>query len=226
VSKAYAAAPAQLGDGLGVNLRVAKSSGFSPQFIGQLRPVLQSLSERFAAPMVPVPIARPGDSDAIRELLTGIDDESDGGQSLDSPDAVIAQVGRCRTLITGAYHAAVFALSQGIPVVALVKTPYFRGKMTGLADQFGAGCEVVSLTDRAAPEHVAAAALRAWTNADVLRPTLLDAASRQALASHEAYQKLARIYRRRKASPGRRALIDWNRTPSRGNTPVRPAERV
>jgi polysaccharide pyruvyl transferase WcaK-like protein len=50
-------------------------------------------------------------------------------------------------VVAGSYHAAVFALSQGIPVVALVKSPYYVNKMVGLGDQFGAGCEIVRLDE-------------------------------------------------------------------------------
>ena len=46
---------------------------------------------------------------------------------------VIERVGECRVVVTGSYHGAVFALAQGIPVVALVKSPYYVNKMAGLA---------------------------------------------------------------------------------------------
>ena len=58
------------------------------------------------------------------------------------------QIARCRVVITGSYHAGVFALSQGIPVVAIVNSDYYSSKFIGLADQFGGGVEIVDLKDK------------------------------------------------------------------------------
>ena len=71
------------------------------------------------------------DVETLRELLAGLGD-SDGGASLETPQLVIDRVGECKVVVTGSYHGAVFALAQGIPVVALVKSPYYVNKMAGL----------------------------------------------------------------------------------------------
>ena len=49
--------------------------------------------------------------------------------------------------MTGAYHAAVFALAQGIPVVCLSNSPYYLAKFQGLEDLFGVGCTIVTLSE-------------------------------------------------------------------------------
>ena len=42
-----------------------------------------------------------------------------------SAEQVVRMAGRCRTVFTGSYHAAVFALAQGTPVVAIAASPYY-----------------------------------------------------------------------------------------------------
>ena len=102
---------------------------------------------------------------------------------------VIEQAGRCRIVITGAYHAAVFALSQGIPVVGLASDDY-SAKFLGLQDQFGLGCETVSLGAQDASERLAAAAERAWQSAEKVRLPLQEAARRQVALSQGAYERI------------------------------------
>ena len=62
-----------------------------------------------------------------------------------SPWALARQVGRCRIVVSGAYHVAVFALAQGIPVVGLSSSRYYDDKFEGLAAMFGTGLELVRL---------------------------------------------------------------------------------
>ena len=67
---------------------------------------------------------KPGESDvrSIRRLLNGDDKTSHDDEPLDDPIRIVGQVRRCRVVVTGSYHPAVFALSQGIPVVALAQS--------------------------------------------------------------------------------------------------------
>jgi colanic acid/amylovoran biosynthesis protein len=102
---------------------------------------------------------------------------------------VIKQITRCRIVVTGAYHAAVFALSQGIPVVGLAKSPYVVQKFLGLADQFGTGCQLVFLDGSDLYQALLAAMEKTWMCADELRSSLQEAALRQIGASRRAYQK-------------------------------------
>ena len=45
-----------------------------------------------------------------------------GWQRFDSPMQMIRKIQRCRLIVTGSYHPAVFALAKGIPAIALVKS--------------------------------------------------------------------------------------------------------
>jgi polysaccharide pyruvyl transferase WcaK-like protein len=190
-------APAQVSrPGLGVNLRVARSTDIDAGLVPAIRSVVQDAARRLGAPLVPVPIAFHASADdpgTIRELLAGLEDDSDGGRRLETPREVIEQAGRCRIVVTAAYHAAVFALSQGVPVIALAANEYYRLKFQGLADQFGVGLEMVDLQSASLRQDLAAAIERTWDAADALRPKLRQAASRQVERIASAYQRVGQI---------------------------------
>ena len=102
--------------------------------------------------------------------------------------------------MTGAYHAAVFALGQGIPAVCLDGSSYYHAKWEGLVDLFGDGCRVVSLADREWEARLAQAIGVAWTEADALRAPLLAAAARQVDAGRRACARIAALSSRREAA--------------------------
>ena len=112
-----------------------------------------------------------------------------------TPADVVRQIGRCRSVVTGSYHAGVFALSQGIPIVAVTKSSYYDQKFAGLADQFGAGCHVVDLRVPGWPERLRSLVVAAHADADATRDQLLDAASHQVEQGRAAYARLAPLVR-------------------------------
>ena len=193
VEIAYEAREKELGQAVGINLRVASYSNVNGSMIDVLRPVLHKFAGRHNVPLIPVPIAFhawANDHVSIRQLLQGFDDHSDGGITLDTPLKVIRQVGRCRIVVTGAYHAAVFAMSQGIPVVCLSASDDYTAKFLGLEDQFGLGCETVFLGAPDASERLADAAERAWQLAEKVRLPMQEAARRQIALSQGAYERI------------------------------------
>ncbi len=194
IELAYEQRAPELGTGIGVNLRsAAYSEVSSANIIETLRTVLNEAAKKYGAVLVPVPISfHESESDVrtIQVLLAGHDNGSDGGQALDTPLKVIEQARRCRVVITGSYHSAVFALSQGIPVVSLARSAYYTDKFLGLADQFGTGCEVVLLDDEQLRDKLMAAIDRAWQSAEQVRPQLLAAAARQIEKGHAAYRRV------------------------------------
>jgi hypothetical protein len=165
---------------------------------------------RLRARVLPVPIShRHGGLDVktSRVLLAKLDPTSDGGATLRTPRSVIEQVGRCRVVIAGSYHAGVFALAQGIPVVGLVNSSYYADKFLGLAGMFGTGCEIVRVGERAFPRRLAEAIDRAWAAAPRVRSVLVAAAAEQIELGREAYRymlalpKAGRIQARRQTQP-------------------------
>ena len=197
IELAYQNRNVEYGHGIGVNLRIARYSDIEPGFISSVRKALQTVAKQKEAPLYPVPICHhPNESDpkAIQTLLAGYDDSSDGGQSLNTPLKIVKQAGRCRVVVTGSYHAGVFSLSQGVPVVALAKSTYYQDKFLGLAEQFGIGCQVVFLNDPALESNLQVAIEKAWDSIDTVRPELLNAAKRQIDQGHEAYQQVHRLF--------------------------------
>jgi colanic acid/amylovoran biosynthesis protein len=143
--------------------------------------------------MVPLPISHvPGEADVetIR-YLTDVDDDSlDDVTPLEAVDAVIRQVQKCRLVITGSYHAGVFALANGIPTIGLAKSTYYIDKFMGLSALFGPGCETVLLEKRDFAQHLQNAIARLWSAADRFRPLLLAKTARQIELGHEAYNRI------------------------------------
>lgn len=193
IEMAYQLHTDKLGSGFGINLRATDYSEVNQNFIGQLRLILQETAKKCHVPMIPIPISRvPGEEDAetIRQLITGYDNVSDGGADLDTPFKVIEQIKHCRVVVTGSYHAGVFALSLGIPVIALAKSAYYVDKFIGLAEQFGIGCEVVLLNEADWQLRLRDAIERAWQSAEQVKPHLLAAARRQIDLGYVAYRKM------------------------------------
>lgn len=190
---AYESRSEEPGRGLGINIRFLASACTDDDDIKSIRPVLQDFARRHGVSLIPLPIAMQvytRDDLAIKQLLVGFDEQSDGGKTLDSPLKVIKQAARCRVVVTGAYHAAVFALAQGIPVVGVAKSAYFASKFLGLENQFGEGCHTILLNEPALPQRLHSAIERAWQNADRLREPLRAAALRQIESSRRSYERI------------------------------------
>jgi polysaccharide pyruvyl transferase WcaK-like protein len=47
---------------------------------------------------------------------------SSSWRKFESASAIIDRISHCRIMITGTFHGAVFALSQGIPVIGLANS--------------------------------------------------------------------------------------------------------
>ena len=139
-----------------------------------------------------------------RLLLAGHDDASDGGATLDTPQRVIEQVSRCRVVLTGAYHAAVFALAQGIPVVCLADSELYVDKFAGLADGFGTGCTIVPVRQGDLAGRLEGALAAAWDAAPRPHAPLRAAAERQAERSREAYARFFALAGRAGSARARR----------------------
>jgi polysaccharide pyruvyl transferase WcaK-like protein len=187
--------PANLArDAIGLGLRVSEYSGIGAHLAGIAGRVLRDVAGERGGGVTPVSVSlypHEADAETLRHVLG--DREPEPVSSRDS----IEQAGRCRVVVAGSYHAAVFALAQGVPVVGLSATPYYDQKLRGLADLFPGGCEVLPATERELPERLAVAVRTAWDAADERRPELLTAAERQIGAAREAYARFAPAVSRR-----------------------------
>lgn len=194
VELAYEARSNKTRAGIGVNLRVAQSSDIEPELIDTVRGVLHSAAEKYQARLVPIPIALHAYADdptVIRQLMQAPGGQPERAWAFGTPSEVIEAAGNCRIVVTGAYHAAVFALAQGIPAVCLAGNSNYMEKFAGLLDQFRTRAELLSVHDPTFKVALGAAIERAWLSADTQRPGLLAAARRQINLDRAAYQHLA-----------------------------------
>jgi colanic acid/amylovoran biosynthesis protein len=198
IELAYEERADRTGPSLGINMRVADYAGVDHTVVPAVRAVLRGAAARLAARVLPIPIShRHSGLDVMtnRALLRDIDPSSDGGATLRTPSDVIQQVGRCRLVVAGSYHAGVFALAQGIPVVGLVNSPYYADKFLGLANMFGTGCEIVRVGEPGFPEALAGAIDRGWACAQHSRARLLAASAEQVQLGYDAYRGLLMLPR-------------------------------
>jgi hypothetical protein len=181
------------GEGLGVNLRIADYSGVDKSLLEPLCQVLRDATRAYRVPVVPLPISHvPGEADVeTMRYLIDVDDDSFGdGLPLEALDAIIRQVQKCRLVITGSYHAGVFALANGIPTIGLARSTYYIDKFMGLSAMFGPGCETVLLEKRDFAQHLKGAIARLWNAAESFKPLLLANAARQIELGYEAYNRI------------------------------------
>ena len=185
---------------LGLNLRTGRRSGIDRAMIGHLRGALTAFARARGVGIVPVPIAldpEHGDMEAIGEALGSEALAAARRSAVESPRAAICATSGCRIVVTAAYHAAVFALSQGVSALCLASSDYYREKFLGLRDLFGEGCEVLSLEEPSAVDSLPGMLQETWGSADARRAALLEAAERQIRSSREAYRRLGDLLPRK-----------------------------
>ena len=189
IELAYNARANELGEAIGLNIRVSGYSNMDDSLLEKVGAVLWRVSKKHEAPLVPVPIAineEVSDVRSFRRLVKECKHPYESEASLLTPMEVITQISTCRIVVAGSYHAAVFALAQGIPTVCLANSAYYLDKFLGLANQFGVGCKVI--TDGAQiSENLEAALEDSWRQAESTRRPLLEAAARQIEAGRDAY---------------------------------------
>jgi len=197
VELAYEARSSVLGDGIGISMRMASYTDVQGRDLQQIRLVLHKTAAKFGARLIGLPTSCCGiesDQFKIRELLDGYPKAFQSPFRFESVPELIRKVGECRVVVAGAFHAAVFALAQGIPAIGLVKSEEYAIKFHGLVDQFGAGCQYFYLNDERFEEKLTDAISTAWEMAEDLRPRLLQAASNQIQLNQMAYQRLHDLY--------------------------------
>ena len=228
IELAYHARNDEIGSDIGFCLRVA---GYAPVPAGVAdligRVVRSAAAERTAA-LVPLIIAeyRSQDRRSTLPLVRGYANVIGPLPRYVHPVEIARRVGRCRVVVTGAYHLAVFALSQGIPVVALTSSAYYDNKFLGLSAMFGQGLNLVRLDDPCLEQTLATAIDRAWLTALAVREPLRARARMQIDASRAAFDRVATLTQARATVPiasphdhlASAANPVWLPTPDKGAT--------
>jgi polysaccharide pyruvyl transferase WcaK-like protein len=192
--------PTVLGNGIGVGVRLTSYTEVEKKDVERLRPVLHSMAAKHKARLIGLPTTCSGqesDQFIIAELLKGYSNTLNSSFRFESIPDLIRKVGKCRIVITGAFHSAIFAVSQGIPVICLAKSREYSIKFDGLAHQFGKGCQVLHLNDGDFPNKLATIADWLWNEAEHLRPGLLDTAQCQMKMSADGYELIRNAYENR-----------------------------
>jgi polysaccharide pyruvyl transferase WcaK-like protein len=194
IETAHSRRPANFGSAIGVNLRISWYSQVPKELIESLRRPLQEAAREVGASLLTVPISRHPDEDdsgICDQLFAGYEAIAAPEHDTTYVEGIVDEIGRCRVVLTTSYHGGVFALSQGVPVVAWLRSKYFASKMYGLANQFGVGCEVVALDEGNLEERLRTSIVAAWHSAEQVRPGLLEAASAQVASSKAAYERMS-----------------------------------
>jgi len=198
IELAYGIRSTSEGDALGINIRLADYAGILPRDTIAIRDGIRDFAGRVNCPIIGAPISLHEDEDcnALETLFPEWTEQFHSARQLTSPEDVIKVIGQCRLVITGSYHAGVFALAQGIPVVCLARSSYYVDKFEGLAQQFGTGCAVIRLGEADFTERFVQAVNQSWANRAEVRQALLHAAESQIKKSRAAYEGITRFCRR------------------------------
>jgi polysaccharide pyruvyl transferase WcaK-like protein len=181
-----------MGTDIGLCLRVADYSPVAAPVREAVGSTVRSLAAGYGARLVPLFISEYRSEDR-RSTLPLVRKHPDTIRPLGrycTPREMAAQLGQCRVLVTGAYHLAVFALSQGIPVVGLSSSRYYDDKLHGLSDMFNGGLRVERLEAPDLGLRLTSAVRTAWDRAPELRGPLRERASAQIKVGRGAYQRV------------------------------------
>ena len=180
--------------GLGVSIRRARYSGVTDEAQAAVASALRLAAQELDAELTSLPISsyeKEDDASAIGKMLqSGVE-----AGIPTTPLELIDRTRRCRVVVTGSYHAAVFALAQGIPAIGLAASEYYRSKFAGLIDLFGPDCRVVPLDLSDLSATLSHEIREAWDATPEARPRLRRAAQGQVEASNAAYRELTILRR-------------------------------
>lgn len=116
------------GNALGISIRVSNYAGIDLAAAAAIGNVLLNMAAYLDAPIVGLPVSEhAADADVLRAVLQDEQRQTDiAVDDISSPEALISGAAKCRAIVTGSYHAAVFGLAQGVPTVCLTKFRILR----------------------------------------------------------------------------------------------------
>lgn len=198
VELAYCMRKQELGTEIGVCLRVADYAPVGAPVQDAVGRIARGVAAETGARLVPLIVSEHDSEDrrSTLPLLTGFPAVARPLGRFARARALVCEVGRCRIVVTGAYHIAVFALAQGIPVVALSTSRYYDDKFGGLDSMFGSGIDIVRIDRDDVDDRLTLAMHNAWDAAPETRSVLLARAVEQIDASRLAFARAAELVER------------------------------
>lgn len=166
------------GDILGINLRVASYAGVDKAAFTVLAEALEYTRAALGGMWMPLPVDLcPTRGDAPQTLSLLAEETLSPNYRLPTvPQDLVNLVSHCRAVITGSYHAAVFALALGTPVVAFAANAYYASKFKGLKTFFGDGVLIIDPTAVGLKSTLMEAVRSQWDMPNIQREHLVERA--------------------------------------------------
>lgn len=178
---------------LGINLRLAPHAEVPQEVLAGIGGILRQFAAERGARCVATPVylgdRQKNDIEAVRELLGSEHVNLDAARACVRPADLIRTIGRCRLVVTGAYHSAVFAVAQGIPVVGLMESEYYQAKLGGVAAQYPQGVRVLLYSDPDLLSRLSQACSDLWDRSFTVDQPLREAACGNVARSRAAYER-------------------------------------
>jgi colanic acid/amylovoran biosynthesis protein len=183
--------PVATGSALGAAMRVAGYAGVESVTAAAVGDLVIEAAVELRAPIVGLPVSRyaaSADIDTLRALWQRGQNRTEiVVKDITTPKDLILAAASCRAIVAGSYHAAVFALAQGVPAVCLTKSSYYEAKFGGLEALFPGACFVVPLDAADYAARLSAMIRQAWHLPAPARAAAKDIAVRLREAGRTAY---------------------------------------
>jgi polysaccharide pyruvyl transferase WcaK-like protein len=177
-----------LGSAIGLNVRVASYSGVNGGDARRAAAVTSEAARRHGVSAMVLPVSRYATASDLESIRTSGAGAAWEFADLQTPEELAEHAARCRVVVTGSYHAAVFALAAGVPAVCLTNSGYYDNKFGGLAALFPGGCHIV----RHGPtfeRDLSDAIEDAWETSETDRDAIHSAALAQVARADDLYAR-------------------------------------
>lgn len=196
---------------LGLNLRVSGYAGVDHVTATAVGRVVQDAASDLGADLIGLPVSRyasGADAGALRALASAADAQASiAVEDIVTPEALAAAAARCRVVITGSYHAAVFSLAAGVPAVCLTNSRYYDAKFGGLAALFPGACWIVPLGSPDSARRLRVAVQDAWQLPAAERAAGAATARRLCDAGRQAYAQFRVAVEEQAIHRGSRVMV-------------------
>ncbi|QDU70307.1 polysaccharide pyruvyl transferase family protein [Mucisphaera calidilacus] len=178
---------------IGINIRAASYAGLHESPVPQH---VADAAQQLGRDLQPLPISWNHDDNDITPLKHLLPQHlCDEIREPLSPTQIVRLAGRCDLTVTGSYHAALFSLAQGIPVIGIAANAYYQYKFQGLAERFDPrNVTIINPNEIRSADDMLALCRRALDIDDDRRADLRQRATLQAQAVCDTGEKALAAY--------------------------------